>query len=44
MVKLMMFTIKYKDNDYNVKRGCNRMRFYRILVAVPLKYKNHQEN
>ena len=26
------------------KRGCNRMRFYRILVAVPLKYKKYQEN
>ena len=26
------------------KRGCNRMRFHRILVAVPLKYKKHQEN
>ena len=26
------------------KRGCNRMRFYRILVTVPLKYKKHQEN
>ena len=25
------------------KRGCNRMRFYRILVAVPLKYKKHQD-
>ena len=24
--------------------GCNRMRFYRILVAVPLKYKKYQEN
>ena len=24
-------------------RGCNRMRFYRILVAVPLKYKKYQE-
>ena len=28
----------------NLERGCNRMRFYRILVAVPLKYKKHQEN
>ena len=27
-----------------LKRGCNRMRFYRILVAVPLKYKKYQEN
>ena len=43
MAKLMVFTIKYKDNDYNVKRGCNRMRFYRILVAALLKYKKHQE-
>ena len=26
------------------ERGCNRMRFYRILVAAPLKYNKHQEN
>ena len=26
------------------ERGCNRMRFHRILVTVPLKYKKHQEN
>ena len=30
--------------SHTKKRGCNRMRFYRILVAAPLKYKNHQEN
>ena len=27
----------------NLERGCSRMRFYRILVAVPLKYKKYQE-
>ena len=27
-----------------MERGCNRMRAYRILVAVSLKYKKHQEN
>ena len=33
------------NRGYNkIKRGCNRMRFYRILVAAPLKYKKHQEN
>lgn len=26
-----------------IKRGCNRMQFYCILVAVPLKYKKHQD-
>jgi len=31
-------------NTIHKKRGCNRMRFYRILVTVPLKYKKHQEN
>ncbi len=31
-------------NTIHKKRGCNRMRFYRILVAAPLKYKKHQEN
>lgn len=31
-------------HDINKRRGCNRMRFYRILVAVPLKYKKYQEN
>lgn len=24
-------------------RGCNRMRFYRILVAVPFTYRKYQE-
>ena len=31
-------------NTIHKKRGCNRMRFHRILVTVPLKYKKHQEN
>ena len=31
-------------NTIHKKRGCNRIRFYRILVTVPLKYKKHQEN
>lgn len=35
--------IKNQSNIVN-ERGCNRMRFYRILVTVPLKYKKHQEN
>ena len=30
-------------NTIHKKRGCNRMRFYRILVAALLKYKKHQE-
>ena len=37
----------YIDEIYMLvieSRGCNRMRFYRILVAVPLKYKKYQEN
>ena len=29
--------------DKYIRGGCNRMRFYRILVAVPLKYKKHQD-
>jgi len=35
-----------KPDNYNGNRkgGCNRMRFYRILVAAPLKYKKDQEN
>ena len=35
----------WEDRKSLIKlRGCNRMRFYRILVAVPLKYKKYQEN
>ena len=39
---LEIFMISIKLHSF--KRGCNRMRFYRILVAVPLKYKKYQEN
>ena len=34
----------YLQKHLETRRGCNRMRFYRILVAVPLKYKKYQEN
>ena len=27
-----------------IARGCNRMRFYRILVAVPFKYRKYQDS
>ena len=34
----------FQDFELSEEGGCNRMRFYRILVAVPLKYKKYQEN
>ena len=55
-VKINSFTLYYHYQNISLliynsialfihkKRGCNRMRFYRILVAVPLKYKKDQEN
>lgn len=41
---LQLVLQKKLNTQNNQTWGCNRMRFYRILVAVPLKYKKYQEN
>ena len=43
MVQACHSLVDFLDN-YIKPRGCNRMRFYRILVAALLKYKKYQEN
>lgn len=36
--------VRQKEARYNHVRGCNRMRFYRILVADPFKYRKYQDS